>query len=339
MCSQLFLGLYQPLDLRAELFEKLVVAFRYRTGDNQRSTGIVNQYGVHLIDDGVVVLALHEVFRADGHVVTQVVETEFIVRTESDICQISLATGVGVRLMPVDAIHAQSVEHIKRTHPLGVTFGQIVIDCHHMHAVSGQGIEEYRQGGYQRLTFTCRHFGDFTFMQYHTAEQLYVIMYHIPYGIVSSCHPMVLVDGFVTFNAYEIFGCGKMAVKFGSCNHHFLIFGKTFGGFLHNGESDGQHFIKGLFINLQYFFFDLVNLVEELFTLFQLCIFNAGFQFFHFGALFVGRVMDISFQFFSLGAQGVIVEFGNFGVSSFDFLHPRLYFFHVACGFVAENRA
>ena len=51
---------------------------------------VVDQYGVHLIDDGIVMLALYQVFRADRHIVTQVVETEFVVRSERDICLISL---------------------------------------------------------------------------------------------------------------------------------------------------------------------------------------------------------------------------------------------------------
>ena len=89
-------------------------------------------------------LALYKVFRADSHVVTQVVETEFIVCTERDICQISFATGIRVGLVLVDAIYTQTVEHVKRTHPFGVTFCQIVVHCYHVHAVTSQGIEEYR---------------------------------------------------------------------------------------------------------------------------------------------------------------------------------------------------
>ena len=87
------------VPLAGGLLEELVVAFGNRAGDNQRGTGIVNQYRVHLIDDCVIVLALYEVFRADGHVVAQVVETKFIVRTESDVCKIS----GGVRRSWVDA--------------------------------------------------------------------------------------------------------------------------------------------------------------------------------------------------------------------------------------------
>ena len=67
--GQFLLRFHQTFHLRAELLEELVVAFGNRAGDNQRGTGIVNQYRVHLIDDCVIVLALYEVFRADSHIV------------------------------------------------------------------------------------------------------------------------------------------------------------------------------------------------------------------------------------------------------------------------------
>ena len=63
-------------------------------------------------------LTLYKVLRTDGHVVTQVVETKFVVGTEGDICEIGLTTGLAVRLVLVNAIYAQTVEHVERTHPL-----------------------------------------------------------------------------------------------------------------------------------------------------------------------------------------------------------------------------
>ena len=162
--SQLLLCFYQTFHLRTELLEELVVAFGNRAGDNQRSTGVVNQYRVYLIDDGIIVLTLYKVFRADSHIVTQVVEAEFVVRTESDVGKISLAACVGVGLVSVDAIHAQAVEHIERAHPFGVTFCQIVVHGYYVHAVSGQCVEEYGQGGHQGLTFTGCHFRNLAFV-------------------------------------------------------------------------------------------------------------------------------------------------------------------------------
>ena len=50
-------------------------------------------------------LALHEVFRVHCHIVTQVVETELIVRTERDVCLISLATLLRIWPVLVNAVH------------------------------------------------------------------------------------------------------------------------------------------------------------------------------------------------------------------------------------------
>ena len=70
------------------MFEQLVVALRHGAGYNQRSTGIVNQYGVDLVHDGVIVCTLHQILGIRCHIVAQVVETELIVRSERDVGQI-----------------------------------------------------------------------------------------------------------------------------------------------------------------------------------------------------------------------------------------------------------
>ena len=51
---QSLLGFEQAFYHRLVFFEQLILAFRYRTGNDQRSTGIVNQDRVNLIDDSIV---------------------------------------------------------------------------------------------------------------------------------------------------------------------------------------------------------------------------------------------------------------------------------------------
>ena len=65
-----------------------------------------------------MMFALNQIIEPCGHVVTQIVETEFVVRTESDITFISTPSGIAVRLMLVDTVYRQSMEHVKRSHPL-----------------------------------------------------------------------------------------------------------------------------------------------------------------------------------------------------------------------------
>ena len=58
--------------------EHLVVAFRHGTGYDERRTGVVDEHGVDLIDDSVVVLALYEVVGVHRHVVAEIVEAELL---------------------------------------------------------------------------------------------------------------------------------------------------------------------------------------------------------------------------------------------------------------------
>ena len=102
----------------------------------RKRAGFVNENRVHFVNNGVGQRTLTTVADFILHIVAQVVEAEFVVGTERDVCQICLAACVGVRLVTVDAIYAQTVEHIKRTHPFGVTFCQIVVHCYHVHAVT-----------------------------------------------------------------------------------------------------------------------------------------------------------------------------------------------------------
>ena len=60
-------------------------------GDDERGAGFVDEDGVHFVDDGVVVAALHAILDFELHVVAQVVEAELIVGAVGDV------GGVGAR--------------------------------------------------------------------------------------------------------------------------------------------------------------------------------------------------------------------------------------------------
>ncbi len=241
LCGQLLLRTNQFLNQWLILLKHLVVTLGNGTTNNQRRTGIINQHGVHLIDDGVVVGPLYKVAGRNGHVVTQVVETELVVGTEGDICLIGLATSLRVGLVLVDTVHAQSVEHIKRPHPLRVTLGQIVVDGHHMDTITRQSIQEHRQRSNQCLTFTSGHLSNLTLMQYGTAKQLYVIVYHFPFQVVATGCPVVVVDGLVTIDGDEVLArvCCQLTVKISGRDDGLLIFSKPAGGLLDDGKDLG----------------------------------------------------------------------------------------------------
>ncbi len=83
-------------------------------------------------------LTLHHVARCHRHIVAEIVETELIIGTECDITLIGCTTLRGVRLVLVDAVDSRAMEHIQRTHPFRVTFGQVIVDSDNMNATAGK---------------------------------------------------------------------------------------------------------------------------------------------------------------------------------------------------------
>ena len=67
----------------------------HRPGDDQRGARLVDEDGVDLVDDRVVVAALHDVAQAANHVVAQVVEAELVVRAVRDVRVVGLAALLG----------------------------------------------------------------------------------------------------------------------------------------------------------------------------------------------------------------------------------------------------
>jgi len=288
--SQLLLHANQLFDQRLILLEHLVVALGHGTRDNERSTGIVNQHGVNLVDDGVVMGSLYQVGRRDGHVVTQIVETELVVGTERDVGLVSLATLWRVGLVLVDTVHRKAVEHIERPHPLGVTLGQIVVDGYDVDAVARQGVQEHGQGSHEGLTFTRCHLGNLTLMQNDTTKQLNVVVDHFPLQVVATSGPMVMIDSLVAIDGDEVLaGVGsQFTVEVGGRNDGLLVLGKAAGRLLDDGEHLGHHLVEGLLVNLEHFLLQLVDLGEDVGTLVNGRVLDGGLQAFNLCFLFLG---------------------------------------------------
>ena len=67
---------------------------------------------------------------------------------------------------------------IKRTHPAGVALREIIVNGHHVNTFALHRIQNARQSRHQSFTFTSFHFGNFSFVKNHTADQLNVKMTH-----------------------------------------------------------------------------------------------------------------------------------------------------------------
>ena len=223
-----------------------------------------------------MVFALDKVVHVDGHIVTQIVKTELVVGTEGDVAVIRSLTGVAVRLMLVDAVHGQTMEHVQRSHPLGVSLGEVVVDCDDMDSLASQSVEEDRQGRHEGLSLSGRHLGDASHLLlvgFHSpvkddsADQLDVIMDHVPGHLVASGHPVVAVHGLVAFDGDKVVVDAQVLVELSRRNLNSLVlFEPACGGF-HDGESLREDLLKDFLDLLILFLDELVRLCRKILLL------------------------------------------------------------------------
>ena len=78
----------------------------------------------------------------------------------------------------LDHADRQAEKLVERAHPLGVAFGQVVVDRNQVDAAAEQRVGVDGQRGDQRLAFARLHFGDLAFVQDLTAHDLDVEVPH-----------------------------------------------------------------------------------------------------------------------------------------------------------------
>ena len=339
LCGLLALHLVELLHQWLVLLKHLIVALWHRTRDDKWCTGIIDKHGVNLIDDGVVVLALYEVAWTDGHVVAEVVEAELVVCTEGYVGLVCLASVLRVRTVLVYTVDAQSVELIERSHPLRVTLSQIVVDSHHVNTVAGERVKEYRECGDEGLTLTGSHLGNLSLMEDNATEELNVVVYHLPFHVVATGRPVVMVYGLVAVDGYEVVlrVCGQLTVEVGSCNHCLLVLGEAACRALYYGEGRRQNLVQGILIFLQLLLMELVYFVEDSLTLVDRSVLDGGAELLLLFAEFLSRVAYILLYLFCLGAELIVAELVYLLIFRLNFLYFRLYLLHVPRRLVAEE--
>ena len=327
--------------------EHLVLATGHRTGDDKRRTGIVYKHRVHLIDDGEVMSALNEVERANRHVITQIIEAELVVRTESDITGISLAAVVRVGFVLVDTIDTQAMEHIERSHPFGVTAREVIVHGHDMHTLVSEGVEEDGQGSDERLTFTGSHLGDGAAlllvvfdcsMEHDATEELHVIVHHIPCDFVTPRQPMVVVESFVAINLDKVESRvgSQILIKLGGGHLDGLVLRETASGRFDNRKRFGQDIGQGDFVLLTDFLLKLVHLVVDFLTLLDRCSFDGCFEFGN-AVLSVRHVgLDAVHERLGVRTEFIIRQRIDSLVGCLGLVHVRLNSAHIFLRLIAE---
>ena len=155
--------------------------------DDERRSGLIDQDGVNLVDDGIVVAALHALLGTGNHVVAQVIKAELGVGTVGDVGLVGRALELErhVVLEQTDG-HAQVL--VDAAHPLGVTLGKVIIDSNDVHALAGNSVEIAGQRGDEGLTFAGLHLGDVALVQRHGANELHVKVAHTHGALGSLTH-------------------------------------------------------------------------------------------------------------------------------------------------------
>ncbi len=179
-----------------------------------------------------MVLPLNKVFGRYGHIVAEIIEAEFVVGAEGYVAVISIATGIGIGLVLVDAVYRKAVELIQRTHPLAVSLAQIVVHGYYMNALAGKCIKEYGQSCHEGFAFTCAHFCNPALMQSDAADKLNIIMHHVPSDFVAAGNPALVPDGFVAFYAYKVVTDAELFVEFACLDYNIAVI-QTTGSGLH----------------------------------------------------------------------------------------------------------
>ena len=152
--------------------------------DDQRGTSFVDEDGVHLVDDGVGVAALHHVGLVNDHVIAQVIKPELIVGAVGDISSVGGLTVVGLNAVHHQA-DGQAQEAVDFAHPLTIAASQVIVDGDNMHAFAGQGVEVNGHGGHQGLAFTGLHLSDAGAVQHNAADDLHGVGLHAQHTPVS----------------------------------------------------------------------------------------------------------------------------------------------------------
>jgi hypothetical protein len=178
-----------PHELRREVVQA-VVEVDVVVGlsrDDERRARLVDEDGVHLVDDRVVEAALHALRRLEHHVVAQVVEAELVVGAVGNVRRVRRLLGRVFHLRQVDA-HRHPEEAVDASHPVRVALREVVVDGDEVDAAAGERVEIDRQRGHERLALARAHFRDLAVVERHAADQLDVEMTHLQHALARLAH-------------------------------------------------------------------------------------------------------------------------------------------------------
>src|SRR5581483_1593982 len=151
--------------------------------------------------------------------------------------------------------------------PFTITFGQVIVHGYNVYAFASQCVQVSRQCRYQGFTFTGSHFRNFTLMQHGTANELYIVMHHVPGNKAAAGSPAVFENRLVALYSDIIFFNAELAIEIGCRGYYFSIFLKTAGCFFYYGKCFGLNFFQHFFnLLVAIFYKGIYLLVNGVFT-------------------------------------------------------------------------
>ncbi len=99
-------------------------------------------------------------------------------------------------------------------------------------------------------------------MQHGAAKELDIVVHHLPFQVVATSRPVVVVDGLVAVDGDEVLArvASQFAVEVGGRDNGLLVLGKAACRLLDNREHLGQDLVKCLLVNVEHLLLQFVNL-------------------------------------------------------------------------------
>ena len=161
--------------VRLERFDETVTfnvkvgRFFASAGNDKGRSRFVDKNGIHFVDDGEVEFSLNHVRESHFEVISQIVETELVVCTVSNVAVISGAFLVVRHIVNVHA-DGQPQKSVNLTHPFRVTFCKIIVDRNDMHSLFAERVEVSGKRCHKGFTFACFQLRNSALMHAYTAH-------------------------------------------------------------------------------------------------------------------------------------------------------------------------
>ena len=134
-CKLLYIGPAFQFADKAVDFDVHIRRFLAVTGNYKRGSRLVDQDRVNLVNYSIIEFALNHALPINHHIVAQVVETEFIIRSIYDIARVYV---LALRRLKIgsNTAHGKAKKAVYLAHPLRIALCQIVVYRYNMNTLS-----------------------------------------------------------------------------------------------------------------------------------------------------------------------------------------------------------